>query len=65
MVVNASVEAENKIGTIKVAVKLVSRSRHPRKFMGMLGGNPSIKMVGFKSSFQYVENKYMEVRTLD
>ena len=55
LVINAPVEAENNIITIKAEVQPVNGSRHPRKFMGMIGGNLSIKMAGLGSSFQSEE----------
>ena len=40
LVKNEAVETEKKIITIKSSVQPVIGSRHPRIFMGMLGGNP-------------------------
>ena len=59
MVINAAAEAEKKTRTIKAAVQLEIVSHHPRTFMGMIGGNPSIKMDELGRSFQSDENKYM------
>ena len=64
MIINAAVEAENKTIKIKEAVQPESRIRNPRKFMGMLGGNPSIHMTGLISIFQYGDNNYMLVGAL-
>ena len=59
LVRNAAVEVEKKIGRIKAAVQLVSGSRHPKKIMRILAGNPSIQMSGLGSSFQYEESNSM------
>ena len=58
LVRNAEVEAENKVITIKSAVQPAGGCPHHRKFMGMPGGSPSIKMAGLSSRFQYEENNY-------
>ena len=59
MVINAAVEAENKTRTIKAAVQPASGIQNPRTLMVMLGGNPSTKMAGLVSSFQYEERNSM------
>ena len=41
---NASVDAENKISTIKAVVQPEIGGSHPRTFIVMIGGNPSIQM---------------------
>ena len=51
LVRNVEVEAEKKTMTIKVTVQPEIGIRNPRKFMGMLGRNPSIKMAGLGSIF--------------
>ena len=56
---NASLETKNKTRTIKTVVQPASVIRHPRTFMAMLEGNPSIQMAGLVSSFQYEENNSM------
>ena len=53
LVRNAAVEAANKTRTIKSAVKPEITTLHPRSFVGMLGGSPSIKMTYLSSSFKY------------
>ena len=65
MVKNAAVKAENNIITINVAVKPESGRRHPRKFMGMLGGNPSRKMSGLISSFKSEESNSMVAEAME
>ena len=65
LVKNAALKAENNIRKINVAVKLESGRRHPRKFMGMLGGNPLIQMDGFCGSFQSGENKSMVAESME
>ena len=59
MVINAVVEAEKKIRTIKASVQPYSGSSYSRIFMGILGGNPSIQMVVLFSSFQSEEKNSM------
>ena len=59
MVRNVAVEAEKKTITIKATVQPESGIRHPRRFMGMLGVNPSIKLSGLDSSFQSEEKNSM------
>ena len=59
MVINAAVKTKKNIRTIKAAVQLSDVKRHPRKFMGTLGGNPPMKMYGLGSSFKYEEKNYM------
>ena len=51
MVRNVAVEVENRIRTIKVSVLTASGIRNSRKFMGIIGGNPSIKMTVLGSRF--------------
>ena len=65
MVINAAVEAEKKIRTIKAAVKPASGSRHPKTFMVMLAVNHSIKMSGLVSSFQYEESNSMVMESME
>ena len=55
MVKNAAVEAEKNIRIIKVAVQPEIGSRHPRKLIGMIGGNPLTKMDGLGSRFRSEE----------
>ena len=64
MVRNAAVEAEKKIRTIKVTVQQARRNCHTTTFMGLLGGNLPIKMSGFGSRFQDVDNNSMSVEAL-
>ena len=64
MVRNAAVEAEKNITTIKSSVKPESGSFHPRTFMGVLGGSPSIQIAVLVSIFQYEYNNSMSVETL-
>ena len=59
LVINAAAGAENNTRAIKAAVQPESGSRHPKTFMGILGRNPSTKMVGLVSSFQSEKRKYM------
>ena len=65
MLINAAVESENKSRTIKVAVKPVSGSRHPRTLIVMLGGKPSTKMSGLRSRFQYEERNHMVAEVME
>ena len=65
LVRNAAVEAENKTRTIKQLLQPASGSRHPRTFMGMLGGDPSEKMAGLVSSFQSKESNYMVAEAME
>ena len=58
---NAAVEAENKKIAIKFAIQPASRCLHTRKFMGMHGGNPSIKMMGLGNRFQSRYNNSMVI----
>ena len=58
LVRNVAVETERKTRTIQVAVQTARESRHPRKFMGMLGSNPSTRIASLISSFQYKESKF-------
>ena len=51
MIRNAAMEAENNIRAIKSSVQPASGNFHPRKFMVMLGGRPSIKTDGLGSIF--------------
>ena len=51
LVINAAMEAENKIIMIKAAVQPEIGSLHPRKFIDMLCGNPSIQMDELGSRF--------------
>ena len=48
-----------------MSVKPASGIRHPRKFMGMLSGNLSLKMAGLGSSFQAGYNNYMVAEALE
>ena len=59
MVINATVETENKTRTIKLAMQSSIGSRHPKTSMGMLAGNSSTKMAGIISSFQSKESNSM------
>ena len=52
LVINASVESEKRIRTIKSAVQTARRIRHPKTFMGTIAGNPSTQMAGLDSRFQ-------------
>ena len=65
LVRNASVEAENKITTIKAAVQTAGGILNYKTFMSMPGGSPSIKMAGLISSFKYEENNYMSAETIE
>ena len=62
---NAAVESEKKIIAIKAAVQPASGSHNPGKFIGMLGGNPSIQMDGLGSRFQAPDNNYMVAEALE
>ena len=53
LVINAAVEAEKKIRTIKLELQPEIESRNLKTFMGMIGINLSTKMDGLISSFQY------------
>ena len=59
LILNAAVEAEKNIRRIKAAVQPVSGSLNPKTFVGMLVGNPSTKMAGGGSIFQYEESNCM------
>ena len=48
---NVSVEVEEKIRTITVAVQPEEESRHPGTFMGNIGGIPSMQMDELGSRF--------------
>ena len=61
---NAAVEAENKIITIKAAVKIEGGGLHHRTLMSTPMGSPSIKMTGLISSFQYEESNYKVAETM-
>ena len=65
MVINAAVKSENKIITVKSSVQPASGSRNPRTFMGMIGGNNSIQMVGLGSIFQAGEKNSMVEESLE
>ena len=65
MVRNATVEVEKKILKIKVTVQTASGRRHLRTSVGMIGGNPSIKMDIFGGIFQEGENNYMISESLE
>ena len=65
LVVYEAVEAEKKSRTKKITLEPTSGSHHPRTFIGILGGSPSIKMAGLGSNFPYEENKSMAVETLE
>ena len=65
MVRNATVETENNTRKIKAAVQTVGGSRHPRKVLGILVVNPSIKMTGLGVIFQEEENKYILEEALE
>ena len=64
MSINMAVEVENKIRTIKVSVKPASGSRHPRTFVGILGGYPSIQISILGIIFQDEYNNYMVAEAL-
>ena len=64
MVRNTAVEVEINIITIKAGVKPATEIRHPRAFMGMLGRNPSTKMVGLGHIFKYEEKNSMVPESL-
>ena len=64
LVRNAAVESEKKTRTIKMGVEPDIGSRHIRTFMGMLGGNPSIKMAGLGGRFQFKEKNSMVTELL-
>ena len=53
LVLNAAVEEERKIITIKVGVQPEIVSLHPSTFIGIIGGNPSTQMAGLGIIFQY------------
>ena len=53
LVMNATVESEKNTRKIKTAVQAASGSRHPKKSLGTLVGNPSTQMDGFSSSFKF------------
>ena len=65
MVINPSVESENKTITTEVAEQPASRGGHTRTFMVMLGENPSIQMSIFWVSFQAGDNNYMMSEALE
>ena len=65
MVRNVYEEAENKIRTIKAAVKPASGGRHPSTFMGMIGENPSIQMDILGGRFQDGYNSSMMLEALE
>ena len=65
LVRSAAVEAENKIRTIKAAVRPESGSRHPKTFMVMLAVNPSTQMAVLGSRFQSEERNYMVAKSMD
>ena len=58
-------EAEKNIRKIIVAVQPDSGSRHPMTFVGILGGNPSIKMAGMVSLFQSEEYNSIRLYALE
>ena len=51
LVRNSAVEAEKDTRAIKSAIKPAGGSLHPRTFMSMLGGSPSIKISGWGGRF--------------
>ena len=63
LVRNATEEAENSTRTM--AAQPASGIHHPKKFMGMLGGNPSTQMSSFGSSFQYEERNSMVAESME
>ena len=65
LVINASVESENKTITTEVADQPASRGHHTRTFMVMLGGNPSIQMFILGVSFQAGDKNYMMSEDLE
>ena len=65
MVINASVESENKITTTEVAEQPESIGCHTRTFMVMLGGNPSIQMSILGVIFQAGGNNSMMSEALE
>ena len=65
MAINAAVESEKKVIAIKAIVQPASGNHNPRKFIGMLGGNPSIQMAGLGSIFQAPDNNYMVAEALE
>ena len=65
MVINAAVEAEKNTRTIKAAVQPTSGSLHPKRFMGILPGNPSTNFFGLGSIFQYKERNYMVAKAME
>ena len=65
LVINAAVEAENKTRTIKAAVQPYIGSCHPKTYVGMLVENPSTKMAGLGSSFQFEESNYMVTEEME
>ena len=58
-------ESEKNITTIKPAVQTTSGSLHHKIFMGMLGENPSIQMVGLGSSVKYKKNRSIVAEALE
>ena len=65
MVRNAAVEPEKKTRTIKMGVEPDIGSRLIRTVMGMLEGNPSIKMAGLGGRFQFKEKNSMVAELLE
>ena len=65
LVRNASVEAENKITTIKAAVQTAGGILNYKTFMSMPGGSPSIKMAGLSSSLRNVYEASSVSETMD
>ena len=65
MVINASVESENKIRTTEASLQPAIRVHHTRLFMVMLGGNPSIQMSILGVSFQAGDNNSMISEALE
>ena len=64
LVINAAVEAEKNIRTIKSAVQPAGILHH-RTLMSIPGGSPSIKTADLSSSFQSEDNNSMVAETME
>ena len=56
---NAEVKSEKNTRTIKASVQPSSGILHNKKYIGMLGGNPSTQIAGLGIIFEYEESNSM------
>ena len=65
LVINAAVEAENNIRTIKAAVQSVGGGPHQSTCVSMHRGGSSMKTAGSIGNFQYEKNNSMLAETME